>query len=321
MRKGQEHFLQVLRRLAFATECSDPRDLVYAFLALQPKIIIQSADYSITVEETYIRASARLAESSEDLSIFGWVRFDPSSSLPSWVVDWRIQHGTQGSPIADTGSRFNACGKYRFKPAQSYQSGSVMKVRGKVVDSIETLAHKDHFQHRDSTSIVSELQSHKIIGDFDSLCEKVSDTKSNLHQRLIKALFAHSLREDDLDNWVHKLLAMLAAWQHHVDRDIRIEESLSKEQRDIIRKLPNHASLCRSRRLFVSRDNFSFGLAPRDAQPGDLVCILHGSAAPVVLRLIPTGRYLVIGQTYFEDWMFGKHIYWEEDEADSFELE
>jgi hypothetical protein len=95
--------------------------------------------------------------------------------------------------------------------------------------------------------------------------------------------------------------------------------TLSENQGDVIQDV-KMTSKCRSKRIILSQSLHSFGLAPKVTQQGDCVCILHGSKVPIVLR--PSGaRYLVVGQCYFEDWMYGDLVDWNEDEADVFELE
>jgi hypothetical protein len=77
-----------------------------------------------------------------------------------------------------------------------------------------------------------------------------------------------------------------------------------------------------SSRLYLSRERVLFGLASWIVVPGDLVYILYGSPVPIMLRQSPrNGRFTVVGQCYLEEWMQGEHLYWTEEEADSFQLE
>jgi hypothetical protein len=61
------------------------------------------------------------------------------------------------------------------------------------------------------------------------------------------------------------------------------------------------------------------GLASKGAEAGDVVRILHGSKAPIVLRGLGR-RYRVIGQCYWHDWTYGERVDWEENAGDSFSL-
>ena len=75
------------------------------------------------------------------------------------------------------------------------------------------------------------------------------------------------------------------------------------------------------RRLFHG-EYAHLGLAPRAVEVGDLVCILHGSRVPCVLRRVAEGeRYELTGQCYYEDGMYGDQVNWAEEDVDTFELQ
>lgn len=75
------------------------------------------------------------------------------------------------------------------------------------------------------------------------------------------------------------------------------------------------------RRLFLG-EHARLGLAPQAVEVGDLVCILHGSRVPCILRRAgKANRYELIGQCYYEDWMYGDHVEWAEENANTFELQ
>jgi hypothetical protein len=75
------------------------------------------------------------------------------------------------------------------------------------------------------------------------------------------------------------------------------------------------------RRLFHG-EQARLGLAPQAVEVGDLVCILYGSRVPCILRrTAEANRYELIGQCYYEDWMYGDHVNWAEEDADIFKLQ
>jgi hypothetical protein len=85
-------------------------------------------------------------------------------------------------------------------------------------------------------------------------------------------------------------------------------------------RLRDHARVAWGRQLIVSRD-WRLGLAHVAAHEGDVICIVHGSKVPLVLRRLQSGRYRLIGQCYFESAMRGEEVTWGEDDADVFILE
>ncbi|CAM1509403.1 Fc.00g031420.m01.CDS01 [Cosmosporella sp. VM-42] len=65
---------------------------------------------------------------------------------------------------------------------------------------------------------------------------------------------------------------------------------------------------CAHRAMFITRRGY-MGLAPWNAQEGDLVCILKGGKTPFLLRLPPAGSvYQLVGETYVYGIMGGEAI-------------
>lgn len=68
------------------------------------------------------------------------------------------------------------------------------------------------------------------------------------------------------------------------------------------------ASAIGNRRFCVTRGGY-FGLIPAGAQVGDLVCLLLGGDAPVVLRRDESdGLYIYIGDCYVHGIMYGEAL-------------
>jgi len=61
------------------------------------------------------------------------------------------------------------------------------------------------------------------------------------------------------------------------------------------------------------------GFACKTVLLNELVCIIHGSNTPVVLRR-SEGNFVFVEQCYLEDAMHGEAVIWEEEEADTFIL-
>jgi hypothetical protein len=73
------------------------------------------------------------------------------------------------------------------------------------------------------------------------------------------------------------------------------------------------------RRTILALEERTMALGPPNTEPGDVVCILHGSKLPIVLRC-QGDKWRFIGQCYVDGIMFGEAVAWAEDEADSFEI-
>ena len=81
--------------------------------------------------------------------------------------------------------------------------------------------------------------------------------------------------------------------------------SLPKKYGEYVRRI---RSACAHRAMFITRRGYS-GLAPWNAQEGDLVCILKGGKTPFLLRLSPAGSvYQVVGEAYVYGIMGGEAV-------------
>ena len=90
-----------------------------------------------------------------------------------------------------------------------------------------------------------------------------------------------------------------------------------REQRAVMRE---KMLICVKKHVFRSEIGGLLGLAPQAVQVGDRVCVLHGSSVPCILREEQGKRYRLIGQGYYEDWMYGERVNWTAKEAEEFEL-
>jgi hypothetical protein len=63
-----------------------------------------------------------------------------------------------------------------------------------------------------------------------------------------------------------------------------------------------------NRRFFRSQHERRLGLAPPNAQTGDIICILFGCSVPVILRPVENRQHILIGECYFHGMMEGEAI-------------
>lgn len=86
-----------------------------------------------------------------------------------------------------------------------------------------------------------------------------------------------------------------------------------------INTLRNLSRIALNRRLFRTDDG-KLGLAYKDAKPLDIVCIIHRSKTPLILRKLSSGKYVTGGQCYLEGAMCGEMVDWGKEDADEFVL-
>ncbi|GAB1311265.1 Heterokaryon incompatibility protein-domain-containing protein [Madurella fahalii] len=338
----QHDFLQLLGRLSPTMDCTDPRDRVYAYLSLQGEQRNLEADYALTVEDVFIKTSAALAAASKRLDIFAYTRYPPigpgceTSHVPSWAIDWRMP-STMSGLAGSAGSSFRASGDYEYSPTPPEDCGRVLRVRGNVVDVLDVLSTGHEFPRTgDPFTLMKCLGRHRIFemalhlyAGQDTLLEAVPEAA--LYHRAVKVLLCYDRELDDTDGqWDEQLESALGILRVHEANPGRHDyggggsagfESSVALGDALLRRFTSKTNRKSVRAFYATRHRKLLGLSPPLSRPGDLVCVIHGSRTPIILRESSAGRFRVLGQSYLEDWMYGENIWWREDEAKVFELE
>jgi hypothetical protein len=322
-------FLRVLGRLSPTMECSDSRDRVFAFLSLQEEPHILEADYSLSVDEVCMKTSATIAASSGNLDIFGYTRFPPIGRLcdaalvPSWAIDWSAP-STMSRLGIDACSSFCAARDFRYIQASSTLLSRIMIVRGMMIDEIGVSIRGHEFPITSDAKL--QMKSIRRLPVLEMALnlhvrQNISVNTSSydsLYHRAVKVLLCY---DRSLDNAGQD-------WEESLESSLRILEQSQENPERVSDKAASFAKFAGMTRrksiraLYLTRQRKLLGLAPPLSNDGDLVCIIHGSRTPVILRRSNTpGRFNVIGQSYLESWMHGDFIAWKEHEADTFQLE
>lgn len=338
-REARFTFLDILMQLCLAN-CTDPRDHVYAFLAFQDPSLPQiQPEYSLAPSAVFTTVSAWLANTSGSLAILGSVRGAyPPDIMPSWAIDWRLRYeSTQGQRLdsVEDGKTFNAS-KARLHKMSASPAG-ILPVRGKLVDRISYVSSHSYHHNpsdlgaRDYIPLTLKLhEMHQLLID-DGLIPIQYESSMQSLKRLLRVLLAHksspTSSNQEQENELGKMLLVyenFAFFWENSDKSYEYPEYGLKVD-EVRHSLSAAAAKCYSKRIIAGSTSFRdgssrrLGLAPKNACEGDVICILHGSKVPCILRQ-QESHYQVIGQCYFEDWMYGELVDWEEDNTDLFEL-
>jgi hypothetical protein len=211
----------------------------------------------------------------------------------------------------------------------------MLVVRGKVVDVLDAMVKGREFRRTGDSLTLMKLLDRSVVLEmasylhFQARCEVQSSSYNTLYHRAAKSLLCYDKGTDGSEE----------QWNKDLESALQILETQQKQQGSpgasratssvilseedaVFKKYTNKFSRKSIRPLFLTRQRRLLGLSPPLSEVGDLVCILHGSKTPIILRRSATaGRFHVIGQAYLEGWMHGNHIDWGEDDADVFELE
>ena len=321
-------FPDILQQLAFSLDATDARDQVYAFLAFQdPREEKILPDYSLNTSAAYTMISANIARSSKSLSIFGLVRGSKYSGLlPSWVVDWRLNKSTQGTPFdKDSKDLFDACKGYQYRPAKEPpQLSRVLTVKGRMIGQVAIVSTVAHESQQDVSQawkleqVVDSLELNSRSRSEGKILSLLDDP--NLRRRVVSALIAQDTRglmpAVHQENALDQILRAYETYDRAIGEDTIIEDAL--ESGRLIQKLNKRTFLCVKKRVFCTNEGL-IGLGPQLISDNDFVCILHGSKVPCILRKQGNG-WEVIGQCFYEKGMHGELVDWKEANGDTFDL-
>lgn len=350
------NFLTVLFEALQQFRATNPRDLIYAFLAprfqslqLENRII---PDYDKAVEWVWIDAARRIIADTGSLDILAAARGGEQGDfhVPSWVPDWSYCF-RYARPITAPGLKtsFEACRGRKHIMEQPPDDYMVLRVRGKIIYKIAWLAPRN-FEvgyYRDGMTKFLDLDGHvgalsQHLGFQRGLrAEGVTKRWPNLKGEVLRTLLADGSfgHIQPLPEKTKDLERVLGDESNIMDMKRRMDagEHVPNPNRwrgdyELLEKLWGWGLIVQKKVMFVTKTansingqaSIKLGLAASSVQVNDVVVLLHGSKVPIVLRSAVENRWTVISQCYLEGCMFGKDdpatMWWKEEDADSFVL-
>jgi hypothetical protein len=344
--------LQRARHLQF----SDDRDRVFAFLghysvrSLHPLgcgPISIMADYTKTVEQTYIDVAVRILRANPaaacivlaavqhprhslpshhgtavqaDKSLEAWL--GDEQKLPSWVPDWRW---SEGIILAEPISPHRAHGDSSAKLEIVQEGDLVLRVHGVEIDVIEECSRPLH--SRDFYDKKTPGQPSTMIERlWHEICRK---ERFNLNDRYLDGQSAFFAYMQTLSNGCvqaaghecrpyHEVSDCVWLWKaaRYITETLGSSDDVSEEVQKAAEgtecengheKWSRWASSASEGRIFARTGRGYYVLGPAALEAGDVVCILFGGKVPFCLR--PMGRrYLIVGECYVHGLMKGEAI-------------
>lgn len=331
-RQDQRCFYYSLSTLAPRCRTSRPQDMIFAFLGLldDPRIQV-SPDYNMALDEIPAMATRAILAGTGSLDLFGVLhRYTEDQSrwscLPSWVPDWSRRLKGEVMVFPGRSMYFDASRTFCHRGAvETLQTWSHMLVSGKVIDEV---VHRIPFTEgiaapassRYGWEVCSYLDIHRLHETLETLWSASSSIPTR--ERILTTVLAdgsfafhkdeRSKSRDGLsEGYTRKLLEAYESLKQPL--------STQGSERKEASALRDYARIAWGRALIVGRQ-WRLGLAHEEVCKGDLICIVHGSKVPLVLRRVTEGHYCLIGQCYFEGVMRGEAVTWEERDADHFLL-
>lgn len=291
--------LELLEYLRY-TECSEPRDKVYAILGMaadsSPRSIFP--DYSKSLVDVYIDVvKFSLSQADHGLRVLGhvthpakhWTTPSQIPGFPSWVPDYRTHGGLNPfcTKLADSTWLYKACGAKKTHHAMIDDLRLVVK--GQHIDQIVSVSAI----WEDDTFSTAEVQAWAPESP-DALYTSSGQTRDESFRTTVFA---------DMDASTGSR-GFVADWTL-MDADVHTltsEESWRRYQMNIAL---NSAS---GGRRFCWTKFGRMGLAPAAAQTGDLLYVLWGGQMVHVLRRNEVDSYTYIGECYLHGVMNGELV-------------
>ena len=262
----------------------------------------------------------------------------------------------------DVSSSFRACKTFTHQRISSSNDSKYLTVKGKAIDTVALVSKHDFDQNnRNKGPLDVFLRLREQLNFFKKaplpfITEEakmdgttyttpnttgskpprrpfadVSEGEHHQQKRLIKAILADNAYKFNPANEKQTGQAPISTSELDDYLTVYSQEDPIRQQSRFLPML-DHLTGVRTelrgnmlvsvkRRLFLGQ-HARLGLAPQAVEAGDLVCILHGSRVPCILRRARgSTRYELVGQCYYEDWMYGDEVTWANEDANTFELQ
>lgn len=296
---------------------SDPRDVVFGVLgcAADTAILNIQADYTQTVAQVFAKLTNALLDHCPDYPL-GYCIFPKSiPELPSWVPDWKLQgeSGIRVYPIGRGGNVVKAARNLTQQLGQTQSSNwNVLSRQGCYVDTVTAVMQPPE---RCPDSFMTLKDRERWLQDILQFCEldiSSGRTEDAVWYTVVMGNFPQA----------KKLTPEWLSLAPKVFRGERLKpEDLTPEQNNYIktntpdldldefaRWCSDWAEVCsRGKTLFKTKSG-SVGLGPERMVMDDIVVILWGCDAPIILRPLANHQYSYIGEAYVHGIMDGEFL-------------
>ena len=298
----------LLHQLSSYQSCEDPRDKVYAMLALtdaETKANIQ-VDYSQSVAWVYTMATKVDIVSNKNLSILESVEHGTEPlDIPSWVADWRQK--VSWHSISNDEVSFNASGSDSFASPSCSEDLQTLYVDGfriGVVEDCNVPQAEEEFSWLDDKGAYSwdmEAMVKRLVEvggvttwDKEGITQQPGNSRRSVQRALYDVLIAGQL---DVDG----------RWKPH-QVTFSSEVETDDEQPELWHGMLYYATQMTHGRTVILSTNRLLGLAPLATRAGDHIFILYGLNTPIILRPREDGAYTVVGVAYIHSVMDGEAL-------------
>ena len=272
-------------------ETSDPRDKIYAFLAISNDGQVIQADYEKPVAAVYTELATTFIKRDRRLDVLGYSCLEHISfDLPSWVPNWSLKSIANRLCLAG----YQSDGTFRrtyhankgLKGSIGFTGGErVLRVKGFVFDSAILVSWSRTFTSLSASEIMLRWRAQGLHNGPNYV------TGGTVIDALQHTLCA-DIEEDDVK------LSERGRKVNPFPQDGG-EEAAWSTSMPLLRATQN--------RKLVSTLGHYMGLVPELTEPEDKICILSGASVPFVLRE-EGNHWVLVGESYIHGIMDGEAV-------------
>ncbi|GAW15923.1 hypothetical protein ANO14919_053450 [Xylariales sp. No.14919] len=258
-------------------ESTDPRDRVLALIPLlraPPPEIKDLIDYHLSPDDLFWKLAVVLLQNG-GLSLFWMIRYprrDNDRGTPSWVPDWA--DNTDRSLVIPLIQEFLDS----YAPNVGYRDFALSNNSSSALPLLLTVKGREYgyIQEVGPILFTRKYDYTTRIAAVNALLDQLpyesrEPNFGSYSESMINAI--SDMVEDDMLNLLRGRPDTTSGVDHDVSSRIEIA--------------------CFNSRLFMTESN-KIGLCPREAQPGDLVCLIKGAPAACILRQKDNHQYTII---------------------------
>ncbi|KAK0121663.1 hypothetical protein ONS95_009950 [Cadophora gregata] len=305
---------------------TDPRDRLFAILSLTTTPGF-SADYTLTVEETFMGFASWTLTSFPSLALLSVARglSNTKFELPSWTLapdmagldsveltgPWEAPPRLSNMPPCGLPMSFLHVGHFKasgigpleivpdYSVYWSIGAENVLQLKGYILDSVHTRG--DRWLN---TATSRDRRRSLIEAVTLANCETL-DFGDDRYRRFCAAMTFELSRNDtpalptqhaDFNQYIRGIIYGSETRGHREeiwDDDAIFTEMYSRWARY---------------RFFSLTTSDRFAWVPHLAESGDKICIVRGSRIPYVLRPQPDGRFVLVGECWIQGYMRGEAL-------------
>ncbi|KAK4039719.1 heterokaryon incompatibility protein-domain-containing protein [Parachaetomium inaequale] len=332
-------------------ECENPRDRIYGFLGLAPSVleagVVPTYDTSVSTAQVYTDFARKMIQHSERLDILNCVRewrgsgvtvattANEMDGLPSWAPNWAGRTANDPEPLldwSDVSSRYCA-GRLMEARIKQNEDPKTLVLNGIRFDEVAELGIPWHPEvdipppSRNGIEALEQWEALALAAPLSCPYGGDAGRKAALWRTYI-ADFAGDRSAPKHHSAFMECWYGRASWPYGFSSpaDIELHDARPRNLFRVVKdalSLTRHGrteyttyarrayAACAHRRLLVSKRGY-IGLAPWNAQPGDVVAVLYGGSTPFLFRPGSTpGVYSLVGECFVYGIMAGEALAWE----------